>query len=53
VNKALLGPDVKERLTNAGRRRAWITTSEEFAAEIRSEYAKYAKLVKDVGAKVD
>jgi tripartite-type tricarboxylate transporter receptor subunit TctC len=53
VNKALLGPDVKERLTNAGGVEPWITTREEFAAEIRSEYAKYAKLVKDVGAKID
>src|SRR6266705_2824790 len=53
VNKALLGPDLKEKLTNAGGVEPWITTPEEFAAEIRSEYAKYAKLVKDVGAKVD
>src|SRR6266581_4914356 len=53
VNRALLGPDVKERLTNAGGVEPWITTPDEFAAEIRSEYAKYAKLVKDVGAKVD
>ena len=30
-----------------------ITTREEFAAEIRDEYAKYAKLVKEVGAKLD
>src|SRR3989442_898129 len=53
VNKALLALDVKEKLTNAGGVEPWITTSEEFAAEIRSEYAKYAKLVRDVGAKVD
>jgi len=53
VNKALLGPDIREKLTNAGGVEPWITTPDEFAAEIRSEYAKYAKLVKDVGAKVD
>jgi tripartite-type tricarboxylate transporter receptor subunit TctC len=53
VNKALLAPDIRERLTNAGGVEPWITTPDEFAAEIRSEYAKYAKLVKDVGAKVD
>jgi tripartite-type tricarboxylate transporter receptor subunit TctC len=53
VNKALLVPDVREKLTNAGGVEPWITTSDEFAAEIRSEYAKYAKLVKEVGAKVD
>jgi len=53
VDKALLLPDVKERLSNAGGVEPWITTPGEFIAEIRSEYAKYAKLVKDVGAKVD
>jgi len=53
VNKALLGPDIREKLTNAGGVEPWITTPDEFAAEIRSEYAKYAKLVRDVGAKVD
>src|SRR6266704_1530823 len=53
VNKALLGLDIREKLTNAGGVEPWITTPDEFAAEIRGEYAKYAKLVKDVGAKVD
>jgi tripartite-type tricarboxylate transporter receptor subunit TctC len=53
VNKALLLPDIKEKLGNAGGVEPWITTPEEFAAEIRSEYAKYARLVKDVGAKID
>src|SRR6266436_2500003 len=53
VNKALVLPDVKEKLSNAGGVEPWITTPEVFAAEIRGEYAKYAKLVKDVGAKVD
>jgi tripartite-type tricarboxylate transporter receptor subunit TctC len=53
VNKALALPDVKEKLKNAGGVEPWITTPEEFAAEIRSEYTKYAKLVKDVGAKID
>ena len=53
VNKALLLPDIKEKLRNAGGVEPWITTPEEFAAEIRSEYAKYATLVKDVGAKID
>jgi len=53
VNKALIAPDIRERLTNAGGVEPWITTPDEFAAEIRSEYAKYAKLVKNVGAKVD
>jgi tripartite-type tricarboxylate transporter receptor subunit TctC len=53
VNKALVLPDIKERLRNAGGVEPWITAPEEFAAEIRGEYAKYQKLVKEVGAKVD
>jgi len=53
VNKALVLSDVKEKLTNAGGVEPWITTPEEFSAEIRSEHAKYAKLVKEVGAKLD
>ena len=53
VNKALLAPDVKEKLTNAGGVEPWITTPAEFAAELRSQFATYAKLVKEVGAKID
>jgi tripartite-type tricarboxylate transporter receptor subunit TctC len=53
VNKALVLPEVKDKLSNAGGVEPWITTPDEFAADIRSEYAKYAKLVKEVGAKVD
>ncbi len=53
VNKALGMPDVREKLRNAGGVEPWITSPEEFAAELRNEYAKYAKLVKDIGAKID
>jgi len=53
VNKALVLPDVMEKLRNAGGVKPWITSPEEFAAELRSEYAKCAKLVKEVGAKID
>jgi len=53
VNRALGMPDVREKLRNAGGVEPWITSPEEFAAELRNEYAKYAKLVKDIGAKID
>ena len=53
VANALVLPDVMDKLRNAGGVEPWITSPEEFAAELRSEYAKYAKLVKDVGAKID
>jgi len=53
TNRILVLPDVKEKLSNAGGVEPWITTPDEFAAQIRSEYATYGKLVKEVGAKVD
>ena len=53
TNKALVLPDVKERLSNAGGVEPWITAPEEFAGQIRSEFAIFGKLVKEVGAKVD
>jgi tripartite-type tricarboxylate transporter receptor subunit TctC len=53
VNKALVMPDVRDRLRNAGGVEAWITAPNEFAAEIRAEYARYGTLVKEVGARVD
>ncbi len=53
VQKALVLPDVKDKLRNAGGVEPWLTSPEEFSAEIRDEYAKYAKLVKDVAAKID
>jgi tripartite-type tricarboxylate transporter receptor subunit TctC len=53
ADKALVLPDVREKLSNAGGVEPWITTPAEFAAELRSQFATYAKLVKDVGAKID
>jgi tripartite-type tricarboxylate transporter receptor subunit TctC len=53
TNKALVLPDVREKLANAGGVEPWITTPEEFAAEMKSEFATYGKLVKELGAKID
>lgn len=53
VNRALAAAELRERLHNAGGVEPWITTPEEFVKVIRDEYAKYAMLVKQVGAKVD
>jgi len=53
VDKALVLPDVREKLSNAGGVEPWITTPAEFAAELRGQFAIYAKLVKEVGAKID
>ncbi len=53
VNKLLAQPDMKEKFGNAGALEPFITTPAEFAALIRADYAKYGKVVKDVGARVD
>ena len=49
----LAEPDMRERIGKVGGLQPFITTPEEFAALIRAEYAKYAEVVKAVGAKID
>jgi tripartite-type tricarboxylate transporter receptor subunit TctC len=53
VKRALELPEVKEKMNAAGGLDPYITTPEEFQALIRRDYAKYAKVVKDVGIKLD
>lgn len=50
INRAILLPDVKDKLVSAG---LIIVTEppEFFANAIRSDYAKYGKLIKDIGFK--
>lgn len=50
--KLLKQPDVRERIANVGAETVG-NSPEEFAAFIRSERAKYAKLVKEANIKVD
>ncbi|MSQ70111.1 MAG: tripartite tricarboxylate transporter substrate binding protein [Betaproteobacteria bacterium] len=45
--------DVKERLNAGGGLDPFPSSLEEFTALIRRDYAKYGKLVKDIGARVD
>ncbi len=52
VSKALASPAVKERLQAQGAEPVG-NTPEQFAAYIRSEHTKWAKVVKESGAKVD
>ena len=52
INRALSAPDVRERLTQLGLE--WRSnTSGEFATFLRDEVNKWAKAVKDSGAKAD
>ena len=52
LRSALASPDLRERLARMGAEPA-PSTSAEFAAFVRSELAKYEKVVKFSGAKVD
>jgi tripartite-type tricarboxylate transporter receptor subunit TctC len=51
--KLLADPQTRDRIRNVGGLEPYVTTPEEFAAQLRSEYAKYGAIVKAVGAKVD
>jgi tripartite-type tricarboxylate transporter receptor subunit TctC len=48
----LQSPDVRERFSREGAEPV-ASTPVEFGAYVRSEFAKYAKLVKDAGIKAD
>ncbi len=53
VGKLLALPEVQGKLRAAGGLEPFITTPEEFGSMIRADFAKYGKVVKDSGAKVD
>ena len=53
LKRVLESPDVKQRLNAAGGLDPYIASPEEFAALIKRDDAKFAKLVKDIGLKVD
>ncbi len=52
LTKILQMPDVKARLLESGIEAAW-STPEQFAAYIRSETSRWAKVVKDSGARAE
>ena len=53
VNRILQEPEIRQRLRQAGGIEPWITSPEEFALAIRRDHAKYARLVREVGARID
>jgi len=53
INRLLADPDMREKVRSVGGLEPLISTPEEFAALIRSEYAKYGEVVKAIGAKID
>jgi tripartite-type tricarboxylate transporter receptor subunit TctC len=53
TRRLLTDSETLQKLRGLGEAEPYITTPEEFAAQIRSEYAKYGEIVKAVGAKID
>jgi tripartite-type tricarboxylate transporter receptor subunit TctC len=53
LKKVLETPDVKKKLNAAGGLDPYVASPDEFAALIQRDYAKFAKLVKDINLKVD
>ena len=48
----LIEPEFKKRLADSGSGEPYITTPEEFAARIKSDYEKYGELIKAIGVKI-
>ncbi|OAI52795.1 hypothetical protein AYO46_04400 [Betaproteobacteria bacterium SCGC AG-212-J23] len=53
LKRVLESPDVKKKLNAAGGLDPYVASPDEFEALIKRDYAKFAKLVKDIGLKVD
>jgi tripartite-type tricarboxylate transporter receptor subunit TctC len=53
IRKVLENPDIKQKMNAAGGLDPYLTTPEEFAAVIKRDYEKYAKVVKEIGIKLD
>src|SRR5687767_10554902 len=53
LRRVLESPDIKEKLNAAGGLDPYVLSPEQFVELIKRDYAKYAKVVKDVGIKLD
>jgi tripartite-type tricarboxylate transporter receptor subunit TctC len=53
TNKLLADDDMRAKIANLGGLEPYVSTPEEFAAQLRSEHAKYGRIVKAVGARID
>ena len=53
ANAILAQPDIVAKLAAAGSGDPYVTTLAELAARIRSDHARYGKLIKDIGLAVD
>ena len=53
LRRALLSADVKAKFNSAGGLEPYVATPDEFEAVIKRDHAKYAKVVRDLGIKLD
>jgi tripartite-type tricarboxylate transporter receptor subunit TctC len=53
VRRVLESDDVKQKMNAAGGLDPFVTTPQEFSALIRRDFEKYARIVKDLGLKLD
>ncbi|HKU48291.1 MAG TPA: tripartite tricarboxylate transporter substrate binding protein [Burkholderiales bacterium] len=53
IRKVLENPEIKQKMNAAGGLDPYLTTPDEFAAVIKRDYEKYAKVVKDLGIRLD
>jgi len=53
TGRLLADADVRERVRNIGGLDPYVTTPQEFAAQIRAEYSRYGEVVKAMGVKID
>ena len=53
LRRVLESPDVKQKMNAAGGLDPYLTTPEEFQALIKRDYEKYARVVKEIGIKLD
>ena len=53
LRRVLESPDVKQKMNAAGGLDPYLTTPDEFSALIKRDYEKYAKVVKEIGIKLD
>ena len=53
VRAILTGPEFGPKLTAGGSGEPFVTTPEEFAARLRTDYEAYGRVIREIGAKVD
>jgi len=53
MNAILAQSDIADKLAAAGSGDPYVTTLADFVARIRSDHARYGKLIKDIGLAVD